>query len=929
MKFLKESFLKFNTYTQIQIGVIGVAFCIFFISVCLLSIISLILINTTYTDIEAMLELKENDQINGVSLYVDSQINIATEMSKIYQSSTRSFIQNNIRNKNFINNFKSQKYNNYIKKYNNPNSTSEIYYIYERCFSEQQINNEYENIKKILAAYIQVIDYTHFTKYYKNNDDSMFKLISYYNNENKCLLYYPYQEFTANYTVNNFKVFMNYQLASINRQLDQYIINYNLNNTKSSIAINLNSNPMTTGYSSIPEKGLVEFYKNEIYKGETNLMISSTKFYENSTSIFDKTTNNFTLSDIKDLLVFEFSDSMVDKLLIKNLNRFPSFKTIVVTSKLLGKTACEIMQKIYKFYNWKSQNLTIPSLISEKDCFLFTKEGDNQTYFSKFFGNNPILFKNQKNETLNSELTDNFRRFAKIPIAYNSNYPESIERAINFKILKFRAADITTRILINSFFTVWLRPHVYILKNYSLISNNFKIIYTRLLSTQLKIISLNILISVITGAIVVYLTFRVSKSIGDPISKLISIVKNINPQKEKKNSKKKNQRKSNTRPSITERDGKSVNSKSLKDKKDTNVNEKTNAQNEIDREQGNPDLLEEDIPNDENEDTRIKNESTVTTIEEISKEKNLDNIKFEDDETINKFFNICKKLIKGGLSDENNKVKQIHYNDDAYNNISFMKSNNLIVQEEKILKETESRSDKIFSHRSLIEAIKLNNNYNYDNNKSSNNVDKKSNRDYSSQNNASEISINNINNDNNNLIGVNSLKNNINNNLLLSNKLTFNKNTNVFVNMKNGDEIKEIRLETTKINEKPVKTVANILNSNKQLNAYSWDNNQKSSIFYNSDLGKGRNQSVDIFPIFKETKSEVEVYFQNTKINNSLNLNYDNINFLLHSNIERKKTEGAENNLFNEETEFDNIVKKHFNKEILDKIFEIIKNVNN
>ena len=69
--------------------------------------------------------------------------------------------------------------------------------------------------------------------------------------------------------------------------------------------------------------------------------------------------------------------------------------------------------------------------------------------------------------------------------------------------------------------------------------------------------------------------------------------------------------------------------------------------------------------------------------------KYLMNISYEDDSNINDLFVLCKKLIIGGFKRENEedfqqkkKVKKIN----AYNNISLVKTNNMIINESEILK---------------------------------------------------------------------------------------------------------------------------------------------------------------------------------------------------------------------------------------------------
>ncbi len=77
----------------------------------------------------------------------------------------------------------------------------------------------------------------------------------------------------------------------------------------------------------------------------------------------------------------------------------------------------------------------------------------------------------------------------------------------------------------------------------------------------------------------------------------------------------------------------------------------------------------------------------------IGKEQNnsdnnleFDNICYPDDKDIDEFFQICKNLVKGGFSEESNKIQKAQFLFTAYNNISYIKINNIIIVEEDILK---------------------------------------------------------------------------------------------------------------------------------------------------------------------------------------------------------------------------------------------------
>jgi hypothetical protein len=84
----------------------------------------------------------------------------------------------------------------------------------------------------------------------------------------------------------------------------------------------------------------------------------------------------------------------------------------------------------------------------------------------------------------------------------------------------------------------------------------------------------------------------------------------------------------------------------------------------------------------------------------------IDNIEFKDDSDINDLFQICRSLIKGGFSEE-----IVLANSDnglnAYNNISYVKSNNLIIQEDIIESQTEDANNLFRYKQNDEEQVKL------------------------------------------------------------------------------------------------------------------------------------------------------------------------------------------------------------------------------
>ena len=98
-----------------------------------------------------------------------------------------------------------------------------------------------------------------------------------------------------------------------------------------------------------------------------------------------------------------------------------------------------------------------------------------------------------------------------------------------------------------------------------------------------------------------------------------------------------------------------------------------------------------------------------------SKELNkyFQNISYSDDSTINDLFVLCKKLIIGGFkSDEDYRQKKKNKTINSYNNISLVKSNNMIINEDEIMKGVKKQEIHFFEKKSKGQSImlQLNNN---------------------------------------------------------------------------------------------------------------------------------------------------------------------------------------------------------------------------
>ena len=86
--------------------------------------------------------------------------------------------------------------------------------------------------------------------------------------------------------------------------------------------------------------------------------------------------------------------------------------------------------------------------------------------------------------------------------------------------------------------------------------------------------------------------------------------------------------------------------------------------------------------------------------------EDMKNIKFPDDMDIDELFQICINLINGGFSDNEEKLNTFKFLSSAYNNISFVKLNNIIIDDEKIEKNSSECSKGIFQYKSLDPMLK-------------------------------------------------------------------------------------------------------------------------------------------------------------------------------------------------------------------------------
>ncbi len=171
MQWLKTNFLRLSIHRQIQVGILTVSFCVFFLVIALISINSFILLNISYTDLITLLDCKDNQQIEGVQTFVSLQTMITSDVLKDGVQYSRNMIENLQRNKDFLyplinNNFDYKKY---IRDGQNGGGI-DCYRNKRNCVLYQNFTEETQEIylmKYIIANSIIMINYTLDTKLFQ------------------------------------------------------------------------------------------------------------------------------------------------------------------------------------------------------------------------------------------------------------------------------------------------------------------------------------------------------------------------------------------------------------------------------------------------------------------------------------------------------------------------------------------------------------------------------------------------------------------------------------------------------------------------------------------------------------------------------------------------------------------------------------------
>ena len=86
----------------------------------------------------------------------------------------------------------------------------------------------------------------------------------------------------------------------------------------------------------------------------------------------------------------------------------------------------------------------------------------------------------------------------------------------------------------------------------------------------------------------------------------------------------------------------------------------------------------------------------------------IDNIEFPEDHDIDDLFKLCKNLVKGGFNQENIKIHNLNLYSKVLNNISYIKTNNVIIDHDKIENSFKMSSFSVFNYTSKNIFLKEN-----------------------------------------------------------------------------------------------------------------------------------------------------------------------------------------------------------------------------
>jgi hypothetical protein len=617
---MRKNFFQLPLQRQIQIGVVGVSLGVCSMIFIILLTSTLILVDLTYKDFSNLIYLKENQQLDQIGLYYDIKSSVISETTKYSIQWIRNFVKNNEIYQDFMANMNEIEVEKYLKNIDYPIN-------YDDCNSNKLFNN---------------------CIFYKNYDDTL--------------------------NLSQSKEFLNYlEILTISIPVIQKTFSYRFqDNDQNSIfnSLLIYSNKFKTVFIYFPEpriKAAEYFDKNYTLQNfDYYLKYSSKKIsvtvnnYKESISatsnvneLLMKNPEQIYLTLDENLKIPYYDKEEINSNRIStmsfNFKNLESIDDVADSNKIIdiiqGDWSTDLIDKIIsesiKSYN--GTKLIIAdlndSILTPTSCHYLLKfyeiQNDLKNYtngevpFTPKFIDDCIMYPPAKEKLVsllgiktNTTTYQSIKRKINIPL-WNDRKNSEKYSDVRFKINKYSAPDFQTKVFINSFFTFVTRTTQYIFKNTKFLENSIHKLWNFFARIIILILFYNLMTWFLFMMIIIIIVWKVTKDITRPIDRLIE--------------------------EVTKLGGGVTNN---------------------DEEKGS--------------DQKREDEAITTYPKEYDEE-----ITYPDDEDINEMFKICESLIKGGFSEYSNNTNITKREDEAnlllsYNNIAFVKTNDLIILEDFI-----------------------------------------------------------------------------------------------------------------------------------------------------------------------------------------------------------------------------------------------------
>jgi hypothetical protein len=625
MQWLKKNFLQLSIHRQLHFGIISVSSFVCFLVLVLITINIFMLLNLSYNDLVIILENKENQQIEAISINVAISVNIVAETSKNGVQYIRNLMENLKRNSDFFRIFDNIDISAVVKPYdpkgysdcNSSNGKFRNCIVYMN-FTDTD-NQSFKQYSKIVGLTFPMVNISLDYRFYDYKEQPIYNNIVFLSNNFQTSFTFPFNNANPNFTKSDLRqLIQGHVLTTIFYQ--QYFNNMlktnsmiNIKIPKRSFVESLELSPIISSFSIIDPINEPFIKKNDFY-----LNTYSSKFL--ITNPQDATINN---SPMIDIVSADWDSNIIDNYSFYTDGYYRGVKSIIspyteglIEMYLVTNAPCLYFIKFYNLYNNITEltlKLPFKNLTS---CILFEK---GKSYVNQFFY--------ESNGTVYNPLY--VKRKTNIPLI-NGYMDSSEEKAINFKVFQYIMPDPFQQGLLKSnYFTLNKFKH-FLIKNTRFLEIYKNYVFYKIAGSFCKIIFYNNILWILILILISFVLFQVTRNITGPINKISEIV--------------------------------------------------TSLGRESNHEEG---------------------------ISKLSDE----NFTYSDDKDINELFLICKKIIKGGFSDDHintnmNNNENLYYIGSSHNHISYVKTNNLIIDEAKIEEATNASALAILNYVKKDEIIK-------------------------------------------------------------------------------------------------------------------------------------------------------------------------------------------------------------------------------